>query len=229
MKSRFLRVKNLEKYQHYGTRRNPPWIKLYREFLSDYQLRQCPIPSRLFFGCCFILASETSNCIPFDVKYLSDRVGFVVDDSVITPLIQSGLLLASSASALLATDEKRSNLLLSDLSSLQSSLSSEGRESERGGDFEQFWAVYPRKIGKGEAVKSWKKMGCNNGLVERICLQVQAASKTEQWQREGGKFIPLPATWLNQSRWEDDYSHTTPIKADGFKERMQKLAQGKPL
>ena len=150
-------------------------------------------------------------------------------DDVITPLLQRKLLLASSASVLLATDEKRSNLILSDLSSLQSSLSSEGRESERGGDFEQFWAVYPKKIGKGAAFASWKKMGCANGLVERICLQVQAASKTEQWQREGGKFIPLPATWLNQSRWEDDYSQATPVKSDGFKERMQKLAQGKPL
>ena len=227
MKPRFLRVKNLERYQHYGTRRNPPWVKLYREFLSDYQLRQCPIPSRLFFGCCFILASETSNCIPYDVKYLTDRVGFEVTEEIITTLIDSGLLLASTASKTLAYDKKLSNLILSDLpnsSLLPLSVPKEGKESEKGEDnFASFWAVYPRKIGKGEARKSWHRIAPANGLCEKICQQVSAASKTDQWQREGGKYIPLPATWLNQSRWEDDYSLHTPVKPIGLLDRMHKL------
>ena len=224
-KPRFLRVKNLDHYQHYGTRRNPPWIKLYKEFLSDYTLRACPIPSRLFFACSFILASETANYIPYDLKYLSERVGFDVTEEMLTPLIHSGLLLASGASKMLA---QTSSLLLSDSSSLSSS-PKEGKESEKGEGFEAFWRIYPRKIGKGAARKVWGKLAPANGLVERICVQVQAARQTDQWQREGGKFIPLPATWLHQSRWEDDYSHSTPVKTDGFKERMQKLAQGKPL
>jgi hypothetical protein len=104
-KPRILRVKNWDRYQHYGDRRNPPWVKLYREFLHDYSLRTMPIETRLFFACSFILASETANCIPFDLQYLSERVGFPVTVSVLKPLITSSLLLASGASDLLAPSE----------------------------------------------------------------------------------------------------------------------------
>lgn len=110
---RFLSVAHNERYQHYGTRRNPPWIKLYREFLTDYELCQLSVASRLFFACCFILASEGTNKIPFDLAYLSKRVGFDVSESIVTPLIDCGMLLASGASRVLASSESRSTLLLS--------------------------------------------------------------------------------------------------------------------
>ncbi len=32
---------------------------------------------------------------------------------------------------------------------------------------------------------------------------------TEQWQREGGRYIPNPATWLNRGRWDDEYEEVT--------------------
>ena len=27
--------------------------------------------------------------------------------------------------------------------------------------------------------------------------------QTDKWLKDGGQFIPNPATWLNQRRWED--------------------------
>jgi hypothetical protein len=33
---------------------------------------------------------------------------------------------------------------------------------------------------------------------------VERWKQTEQWQKEGGQFIPYPATFLNQRRWEDE-------------------------
>ena len=105
-----------------------------------------------------------------------------------------------------------------------------GRESERGGEgFEAFWQVYPRKIGKGAARKVWMKLKPDSGFIEQICQQVQSACQTDQWQREGGKYIPHPATWLSQSRWEDDYSQRSPVKTEGFLDRMNKLAKGERL
>jgi hypothetical protein len=71
--------------------------------------------------------------------------------------------------------------------------------------FRRFWARYPRKIGKGAAEKAWQKLNPSPELVETILAQVEAAQATEQWQKDGGAFIPLPATWLNQRRWEDEY------------------------
>lgn len=111
------------------------------------------------------------------------------------------------------------------ISSLSPPLSSSGKIAQ----FEQFWLLYPRKVAKGDARKSWKKIVLHNGLFEKICQQVEAAKQTEQWQRDGGQFIPYPATWLNQSRWEDDYSTKTPITTNGFMDRMAKLGKGERL
>lgn len=70
--------------------------------------------------------------------------------------------------------------------------------------FEKFWEAYPKKAGKGAARKSWERLNPNTALVSCILSAVEKCKKTEQWQRDSGKFIPYPATWLNQERWEDE-------------------------
>lgn len=71
-------------------------------------------------------------------------------------------------------------------------------------DFEEFWEAYPRKIGKGDARKAWKKIKQAVSLLPRILASVEEHKNSEQWRREGGRFIPYPATFLNQERWEDE-------------------------
>ena len=69
-------------------------------------------------------------------------------------------------------------------------------------EFEEFWKVYPRKTGKKDALKAWKKAKDRPALAVVLqCLSVARAS--EQWNRDGGQYIPNPATWLNQGRWDD--------------------------
>ena len=70
--------------------------------------------------------------------------------------------------------------------------------------FERFWAAYPRKVGKGKAQESFKKIKPSEELTKRMLDAVNAQMKSAQWQEEGGRYIPNPATWLNQSRWEDE-------------------------
>ncbi len=69
-------------------------------------------------------------------------------------------------------------------------------------DFLSFWAAYSRKVGKGAAWASWKKAK-RPPLVE-ILKSVELHKGSRQWQRDNGQFIPHPATWLNQRRWEDE-------------------------
>jgi hypothetical protein len=38
---------------------------------------------------------------------------------------------------------------------------------------------------------------------------VAAQATTEQWRKDDGQFIPLPASWLNGRRWEDEASTAT--------------------
>lgn len=70
--------------------------------------------------------------------------------------------------------------------------------------FAEFWAEYPKKVGKKAALASWKKVKPDAKLHERIMQAVAIAKKSEQWNREGGRFVPNPSTWLNQGRWDDE-------------------------
>ncbi|MFY9585663.1 MAG: hypothetical protein WAR21_14340 [Candidatus Acidiferrales bacterium] len=67
--------------------------------------------------------------------------------------------------------------------------------------FDGFWKVYPRKVAKPAAVSAWRKI--EPGELPAILRGIQAWKQTEQWSRDGGRFIPYPATFLNQRRWEE--------------------------
>ena len=70
--------------------------------------------------------------------------------------------------------------------------------------FTEFWQIYPRKVGKGTAEKAWLKISPDKDLTMTILKSVAAQMATEQWLRDGGRFIPHPTTWLNGRRWEDE-------------------------
>lgn len=96
--------------------------------------------------------------------------------------------------------------------------------------FDEFWKMYPspRRTGKAICRAKWNAIVSPTGLRTRtldrdsgvfISLTLSATPEAilaglrrhvELWQdkatygwKEGGKFIPMPATWLNQGRWED--------------------------
>lgn len=70
-------------------------------------------------------------------------------------------------------------------------------------DFEDFWTSYPKKIGKGKAYDAWEKAK-GKPDTQTILARIETHSKSEQWQKESGQYIPNPATWLNQRRWDDE-------------------------
>lgn len=70
------------------------------------------------------------------------------------------------------------------------------------GGFDVFWAAYPKKVGKGAAEKAFSKAPINGHLAD-VLSALDRQKQSEQWRRDGGQFIPNPATWLNQRRWED--------------------------
>lgn len=68
-----------------------------------------------------------------------------------------------------------------------------------------FWPEYPRKIAKIDALKHWKSISPRDeAMRDRICAGLDrwklfwSESETER------RFIPHPATWLHQQRWEDE-------------------------
>ena len=75
--------------------------------------------------------------------------------------------------------------------------------------FDQFWQLYPRKKNKGQAERVWAKLRPNDELFASILAGLERAKVSYDWQKEGGKYIPYPATWLNAKGWEDEY---TPVE-----------------
>lgn len=72
--------------------------------------------------------------------------------------------------------------------------------------FETFWTAYPKKRSKGAAEKAWAKIKPNEQLTGEILSALERAKTSADWQKDGGQYIPYPATWLNAKGWEDDYT-----------------------
>jgi len=72
--------------------------------------------------------------------------------------------------------------------------------------FVLFWKAYPRKTGKDTALKAWEK----RKPPLAACLTALAwQTKQPQWTKDGGQFIPMPATWLTGGRWNDEPSRAS--------------------
>ena len=96
----------------------------------------------------------------------------------------------------------------------------EGEEEEEGEEYSPFfslwWKNYPRKTKKFDAYRAWKKARLDSRLQEMIDV-VDRHKQTEEWKREGGKFIPHGASWINGKRWEDETEPEPPEEVYGEK------------
>ncbi len=98
--------------------------------------------------------------------------------------------------------------------------------------FQMFWELYPqpRRTGKAICKSKWDAITSPTGLrtrtkdkdsdsfisltliatpeaiiegLQRCCQQWHGTGAERYGWKDAGKWIPLPATWLNQGRWED--------------------------
>lgn len=70
--------------------------------------------------------------------------------------------------------------------------------------FDTFWEKYPRKVGKGDARKSFEKISPDSILLDKILAAIENQKNNPQWLKDKGQYIPHPTTWLNQERWLDE-------------------------
>lgn len=71
-------------------------------------------------------------------------------------------------------------------------------------DFDLFWSAYPRKTAKGAARKAWARLSPDTVTVQKMLDALTWQRVQPQWLKDGGQYIPMPATYLNQERWEDE-------------------------
>ena len=72
--------------------------------------------------------------------------------------------------------------------------------------FEEFWKTYPRKQSKGQAEAAWAALKPGEQLRVEILQGVERAKTSDNWAKDGGKFIPYPASWLRAKGWLDVFS-----------------------
>lgn len=73
-------------------------------------------------------------------------------------------------------------------------------------DWERWYALFPRKEAKQPGVKAWNKaieqgvLPSIDKLLEALAWQIPANA----WTPDRTKYIPLPATYINARRWQDE-------------------------
>lgn len=69
--------------------------------------------------------------------------------------------------------------------------------------FSRFWSAYPKKVGKDAAQKAFDKRKPDEELLQTMLAMIDKQIGSPEWEKNGGQFIPNPATWLNGGRWKD--------------------------
>jgi len=94
------------------------------------------------------------------------------------------------------------------------------KDKKQAVNFDLFYEKYPKKRNKLAARKSFIKLNPNVLLLKEILESIKKFKETKEWKKDGGQFIPYPATWLNNKRWEDEittkpkttkYDHLTKV------------------
>jgi hypothetical protein len=198
----YLTIKNWAQFQHY-TKRSPPWIKLYRDTLTSTTWVTASDSQRVLLIASILLASQNNNRILADSLYFkraaylnqTPELGYLIE-SDFADLIDENGEVQQNASELLAT-------LAHHASPEQSR--AEHKKLAHEDQFEVFWKAYPKKKNRGDAEKAWAKLKLGNGLFDHIMQAIKAACACRDWQKDGGAFIPYPASWLNAKGWQDEY------------------------
>ena len=209
------RIKNFEKFQHFKDR-SPPWVKLYRDILDDPDWHELEPEAAKILVMLWLIASEDESKqgnLP-EMKKLAFRLR--IEQKRLEKLcIKLSHWLEQTDIELISVGYQTD--------APERAGEETERETERETDtcaasqrvpaqdlFDQFYAVYPKKRNRGEAEKAWKRINPNADLTHRIVQAVKAACGRQDWQKDGGQFIPYPASWLSAKGWEDEDS--SPLK-----------------
>jgi hypothetical protein len=74
-------------------------------------------------------------------------------------------------------------------------------------DFEKFYSAYPKREAKKKALDTWVKLHPDNDLQQNILDAIEKQKIHKDGLKSRNEFCPewpLPASWLNQRRWEDE-------------------------
>jgi hypothetical protein len=114
----------------------------------------------------------------------------------------AGLLLGKEVKGSKGSEVSKENLLSEAVASDGQVSKPTSRKKPLPEGFDDFWRLYPRKHARKKALEAWRNIKADE--LPAIMAGLKVAIYTEQWEKDNGKWIPLPTTWLNGRRWEDE-------------------------
>lgn len=197
-----LTPKDWDTFQHYKDR-SPPWIKLHKTLLNNFEFRCLPDASRALAPLLWLLASEYENgVIDASEEKLCFRLHLTKKElyESIHPLVESGFFaIEQDASTTLAPCKQNARL------------EREEREGEKERDivqnrFAELWLAYPKRQSRKTAIKAYIK-ALREVSHETIMAALERAKRSDSRFREA-QFTPMLASWLNAGGWADDTAAT---------------------
>lgn len=87
--------------------------------------------------------------------------------------------------------------------------------------FTQFWQAYPRQERRLEALAVWRTLQMNLALEAEIMKSLACWKTSQDWRKDGGRYVPHPDKWLIGRRWTEKPRGYV----DDFDARLQKTKQ----
>ncbi len=194
-----MKIKNWEKWQTYRQDRGaPPWIKVHRNLMSNSDWVGLTDAEKGQLVSMWIVAADKSGHLPDDPAMI--RKMCILDG---TPDINKFKRLGF-------IDAKRMpRRRQPDAPETEAETDKNKGQKKIEPDFVRFYTAYPKKKGKDQAEKAYNKLNGEAPSIDSLLEILDKHKKSLDWTRDDGKFIPHPATWLNQKRWEDEVTPTT--------------------
>jgi uncharacterized protein YdaU (DUF1376 family) len=70
--------------------------------------------------------------------------------------------------------------------------------------FNEFYNAYPKKKNRTDAEKAWGK---RKPPIDEVLKALAWQKQSKEWQKQGGDFIPYPASYINAGGWMDEPVH----------------------
>lgn len=187
-----IRIKGWEKFQHFKDRK-PPWVKLYRDLLDDLEWHELDPKAAKVLVSLWLIASESDGYLP-DPKKLAFR-------------------LRMTETAVIDCCSKLSHWLdQTDINAMPARCQGDRPETETETEtdisviadlFARFWEVYPRKVAKPEAMKAFRRAKPTQTMLAEMVAAIERQGLPAKVAKGEARYVPHPATWLNQERWKD--------------------------
>ena len=190
-----LKIKNWEKFNLYNAK-NPryqkkmTWFKFYgTDYINNIEIHKLSFEQKAILVELWCLGSESDGVLPenFEIAF---RLHYPIDfiEKVVGELFTRGWLEENYTTVSIEKireDKKREDIVLD--------------------KFYEFWKTYPasnRKVNKSGCMKLWESQNLEP-IGDKIINHVKMMSDTD-WKKDNGQYIPMPATYLRQSRFDTD-------------------------